>query len=305
MANPFADVTTGPAAEGVSTLPPTLRLGAVHLTVTDLDRSVAWYEAALGMRVHRTDVDAGVAALGAGDDDVLVLHEDASAAPPPRRSSGLYHYALLFPTREELARAALRLAATRTPIQGASDHGTHEAIYLPDPDGNGIELAADRPREQWPSPEEEFSRGGPMPLDFDALLATVEGEGPVDQHAQPGLRVGHMHLHVGGLPEALAFYRDAIGFDVWAMMPTAAFVSAGGYHHHLGLNTWRGVGAAPQPPGVVGLRHWTIVLDSVDDVAEVRARLRAADAEAADVAGGFAATDPFGMTVQVVVAGTR
>lgn len=302
MANPFADVTTGPAAEGVSTLPETLRLGAVALTVTDLGRSVAWYQAALGLRLHRHDADAGVAALGAGEDDVLVLHEDASATPPSRRSSGLYHYALLYPAREELARAALRLAATRTPIQGASDHGTHEAIYLPDPDGNGIELAADRPRDQWPSPEEEFSRGGPMPLDFDALLAAVEGEeGAGSAPVRPGLRVGHMHLHVGGIPEALAFYRDAIGFDVWAMMPTAAFVSAGGYHHHLGLNTWRGVGAVPQAPGVVGLRRWTIVLDDVDDVAEVRARVREAGHEAHDVAGGFAVADPFGMTVQVVV----
>jgi catechol 2,3-dioxygenase len=303
MANPFADVTTGPAAEGVSTLPQTLRLGAVHLTVTDLDRSVAWYQDALGLRVHRQDV--GVAALGDGEEDVLVLHEDATATPPPRRSSGLYHYALLFPTREELARAALRLAAARTPIQGASDHGTHEAIYLPDPDGNGIELAADRPREQWPTPEEEFSRGGPMPLDFDALLETVAGESPVDPRVRPGLRVGHVHLHVGDIGQALAFYRDAIGFDVWAMMPTAAFVSAGGYHHHLGLNTWRGEGAAPQRPGVVGLRHWTIVLDGVDEVAEVRGRVREAGLEAADVAGGFAVADPFGMTVRVVAAGTR
>jgi catechol 2,3-dioxygenase len=296
--NPFADVTTGPAALGVSTLPATLRLGAVHLTVTDLDRSVAWYQAALGLRVHRQD--AGVAALGSGDEDVLVLHEDATATQPPRRTSGLYHYALLFPSREELARVALRLAATRTPIQGASDHGTHEAIYLPDPDGNGIELAADRPREQWPSPEEEFSRGGPMPLDFDALLAAVEGE-DLRLQAAPGLRVGHLHLHVGDIAQALAFYRDAIGFDVWAMMPTAAFVSAGGYHHHLGLNTWRGVGAAPQPAGTVGLRHWTIVLATVDEVAEVRARVREAGLAAEDVAGGFAVTDPFGMDVRVVV----
>jgi catechol 2,3-dioxygenase len=303
MANPFADVTTGPAAEGVSTLPATLRLGAVALTVTDLDRSIAWYQAALGLHLHRHDADVGIAALGAGEDDVLVLHEDASATAPPRRSSGLYHYALLFSTREELARVALRLTATRTPIQGASDHGTHEAIYLPDPDGNGIELAADRPREQWPSPEEEFSRGGPMPLDFDALLATVEREeAPGSAPVRPGLRVGHLHLHVGDLAQALAFYRDAIGFDVWAMMPTAAFVSAGGYHHHLGLNTWRGVGAAPQAPGVVGLRHWTIVLDTVDDVAEVRARVRGANVEARDVAGGFAVTDPFGMIVRVVAA---
>ncbi|WCB94506.1 Catechol-2,3-dioxygenase [Baekduia alba] len=296
--NPFATVTTGPAAEGVSTLPVTLRLGPVSLTVTDLDRSVAWYQSALGLRVHRHDVD--VAALGDGTEDVLVLHED-STAQRPRRHSGLYHYALLFPTREELARAALRLAATRTPIQGASDHGTHEALYLADPDGNGIELAADRPRDQWPSPEEEFSGGGPRPLDFDALLASVAGEEPSPQ-VRPGLRMGHVHLHVADVPRGLAFYRDVIGFDVWALMPSAAFVAAGGYHHHLGFNTWRGEHIGPAPAaGVVGLRHWTIVLATVDEVAAVRERVRAARLASEDVAGGFAVTDPFGMTVRVVV----
>ncbi|HWI71696.1 MAG TPA: VOC family protein [Baekduia sp.] len=300
--NPFTSVTTGPAAQGISQLPATLRLGAVSLTVTDLDRSVAWYQAALGMRVHRQDV--GFAALGDGTEDVLHLHEDATATQPPRRASGLYHYALLYPSREELARAALRLAATRTPIQGASDHGTHEAIYLPDPDGNGIELAADRPRDQWPSPEEEFSGGGPRPLDFDALLATVGGDqaGLVESQIRPGLRVGHVHLHVGDIAKGLAFYRDVIGFEVWATMPTAAFVSAGGYHHHLGFNTWRGEGAAPMPAGIVGLRHWTIVLESAGEVAEVRARVRDAGIDSEDVTGGFAVADPFGMTVRVVVA---
>ena len=199
-ANPFTPVTVGPAAQGISELPATLRLGAVHLTVTNLDRSVAWYQSALGLRVHRQDVDS--AALGDGEADVLVLHEDSTAAQPPRRSSGLYHYALLFPSREELARTALRLAASKTPIQGASDHGTHEAIYLPDPDGNGIELAADRPRDQWPTPEEEFSGDGPRPLDFDALLATVSGGGASAQ-LRPGLRVGHLHLHVGDIAAGL------------------------------------------------------------------------------------------------------
>ena len=300
--NPFASVTTGPAAEGHSTLPATLRLGAVHLVVTDLDRSVAWYQAALGMRVHRQDV--GVAALGDGEEDVVVLREDATATQPPRRASGLYHYALLYPTREELARAALRLAATRTPIQGASDHGTHEAIYLSDPDGNGLELAADRAREVWPSPEEEFSGGGPRPLDFDALLATVAGEEgrAGSSQVRPGLRVGHLHLHVGDIAAGLAFYRDVIGFDVWALMPSAAFVAAGGYHHHLGFNTWRGEGAAPMPAGIVGLDHWTIALATADEVETVRARVRAAGLESTDVDGGFAVADPFAMVVHVVVA---
>jgi catechol 2,3-dioxygenase len=122
---------------------------------------------------------------------------------------------------------------------------------------------------------------------------------------RPGLRVGHLHLHVGDIAAGLAFYRDVIGFEVWALLPTAAFVSAGGYHHHLGFNTWRGEGAAPMPAGIVGLRRWTIVLQDAGEVAEVRARVRAAGIASGDVAGGFAVTDPFGMTVRIVVAAGR
>src|SRR5215210_4517436 len=130
-------------------LPATLRLGAAHLTVSDLDRSVGFYQDALGLRRHRRE--DGVAALGTGAEDLLVLHEEPGARPAGRHA-GLYHFALLFPSREELARAVQRLAATRTPISGASDHGVSEAIYLPDPDGNGIELYGDRPRDEWPAP---------------------------------------------------------------------------------------------------------------------------------------------------------
>jgi catechol 2,3-dioxygenase len=289
------------AGPDAPTLPATLRLGALHLTVTDLDRSVAWYQRGLGLRVHRHDV--ADAALGAGGEDVVVLHQDP-AARRPGRHSGLYHYAMLYPDREELARAALRLAATRTPIQGASDHGTHEAIYLPDPDGNGIELAADRPREHWPTPEEEFGGGGPRPLDFDNLLGAVEAEGDAaaTDQVRPGLRMGHVHLHVGSIPEGLAFYRDVLGFEVWAQMPSAAFVSAGGYHHHLGFNTWRGEGAGPAPEGIVGLRHWTIVLETAEQVGEVRARVGAAGMASEDIDGGFAVADPWGLRVAIVAA---
>jgi catechol 2,3-dioxygenase len=187
------------------------RLGAVHLTVTDLDRSLPFYEDAIGLQVHHRA--AGVAALGAGGEDLVVLHEEPSARPAGRHA-GLYHAALLYPSREELARAAVRIAVTRVPIQGASDHGTHEAIYLPDPDGNGLELAADFAREQWPDiSSPEGYGGGPAPLDLDGLLATVAGEEPA-RHAAPGLRVGHVHLHVGDLDAATRFYRDGLGFEV-------------------------------------------------------------------------------------------
>ncbi len=289
--------TTAPRPErGQATLPDTLRLGPVHLTVPDLDRSVAWYQSALGLRVHR--LKAPEADLGDGTTTVLVLHADPAAAAPGRHAR-LYHYALLYPSREELARAALRLAQTRIPIQGASDHGTHEAIYLPDADGLGIELAADRALESWPSFEEEFARGGPLPLDFDSLLATVAGEEPPDRAAS-GLRVGHVHLHVGSIERGLAFYRDAIGFELRAQLPTAAFVSAGGYHHHLGFNTWRGEGIAPMPREAIGLRYWTIELDSPAEVAAVRARLERAGGRAEDAGGGFQTTDPWGIALRLL-----
>src|SRR3954453_20274680 len=157
-------------------LPDTLRLGPVDLTVADLDRAVAWYQRSLGLRVHRHEGTS--AELGDGTATVVILHEDPQArpaGPPP----GLYHFALLYPSREELARAAVRLSVTQTPIEGASDHRTHEAIYLSDPDGNGIELAADRPRAQWPG--DLGYANGPAALDFAALLATIAGEEPAPQ----------------------------------------------------------------------------------------------------------------------------
>src|SRR5215210_2597096 len=273
------------------------RLGAVHLTVTDLDRSLAYYEDAIGLQVHRRD--GAVAALGAGAEDLVVLHEDR-AARPAGRHAGLYHVALLYPSRDELARVTMRLATTRVPIQGESNHGTHEAIYLPDPDGNGLELAADFPREQWPdiSGPEGYG-GGPAPLDIDALLATVAGEAPT-RHAAPGLTVGHVHLHVGDLDAATAFYRDGLGFEVMTDLGTAVFVSAGGYHHHVGINVWRGRGVPPAPADAVGLRHWTLVVDGAEELAAVRERLRAIGAPVEETGAAILTRDPSGTTVIVV-----
>jgi catechol 2,3-dioxygenase len=271
-------------------LPATLRLGTVHLAVSDLDRSVAFYENAIGLKLHRRK-DGG-AAMGVGAEDLLVLYKEPGVRRAGRHA-GLYHYALLFSSREELARAALRLAATKTPIQGASDHGTHEAIYLPDPDGNGIELAADRPRQLWPRPLDYA--GGPHPLDLDGLLEAVAGEEPSGE-AGSGLVVGHLHLHVGDLERGLAFYRDMLGFELMTFMPgAAAFVAAGGYHHHLGFNVWRGVDVPPAPAGRVGLRHWTVVLEDREEVAAVRERLREAVITTEEREGGFLVRDPWGI----------
>jgi catechol 2,3-dioxygenase len=270
-------------------LPDDLSLGTVHLIVTDLDRSVEFYERAIGLRTRERSGES--AWLGAGGDDLLVLHERADARPPGQHA-GLYHFALLYPTRQELARAVQRLSATGTPIQGASDHGISEAIYLPDPDGNGIELAADRPRERWGDLRDPTTIG-PAPLDMAGLLGTIEGE-ELAEHADRDLAVGHLHLHVGDVEEGLAFYRDVIGFEVMTNFGSAAFVAAGGYHHHLGFNVWRGQGVPPVPADAVGLEHWTLEIDD-DSLARLRERLAAAEIDVTEIDRGFEVADPWGM----------
>jgi len=279
-------------------LPASLRVGTVELTVTDLDRSVGFYATAIGLRLQSRD--GGRAALGAGGENLLVLVEDA-AARRAGRHAGLYHFALLHPSRLELARAAARLAVTRTRISGASDHNISEAIYLDDPDGNGIELAADRGRETWGDISDPTVLGGPAPLDLAGLMSLVENKAP-QPYISPDTIVGHVHLHVGDIDRALAFYRDVIGFEVMTLLDSAAFIAAGGYHHHLGLNIWRGRGAPPVPAGVVGLRHWTIVIPD-DAAAALRERVIVAGAPYEDTPEGLLVRDPWDIPLLVVAAG--
>lgn len=281
-------------------LPDALRLGPAHLNVSDLARAIDWYERVVGVRVRERAeaADGPTVALGAeGGEDVIVLHE-VSGERPPRPTAGLYHVALLYPSRLELARVGQRVAGSSTRIDGASDHGTHEAFYLPDPFGNGLELAADRPREQWPD-YTKMEAIRPQPLDVGGLFNLTSGREPAPL-AEPGLVVGHVHLHVGDLEEAQAFYRDTIGFDLVAKLDTAAFVSAGGYHHHLAFNTWRGLGLPAAPQGAPGLRYWTIELPSTDDVTATKARIDGAGHETTSVGGGFAVADPWGLTLRVL-----
>jgi catechol 2,3-dioxygenase len=287
MTTPQTETAARPRA---ARLADTTRLGAVELTVTDLDRSVAFYQDAIGLRLHRR-ADP-VAAMGTGGEDLVVLVEEQTARRAGRHA-GLYHFALLMPSREELARALQRLATTRTPIDGASDHGISEAIYLPDPDGNGIELAADRPRASWPSLE---TLGRPDPLDVHGLLGTLGDAEPV-RHAAPATAVGHVHLHVNDIAAARRFYEDVVGFEPMTVMPNAVFVSVAGYHHHLAFNTWRGAGipGAPAPETVAGLRHWTVLVADAAELAAARGRLQAARVEVSERDGGLVVHDPAGM----------
>lgn len=276
-------------------LPDGLALGAAHLKVSELDRSIAFYTDVLGLQVARRE--GGEASLTAGADELIVLHETPGARSISRHS-GLYHVALLYPSQLELARVAQRIMISNTPIQGASDHGISEAIYLPDPDGNGIELAADYPREGWPDLSNVESIA-PNPLDMGRLFNLVSGREP-EPAADPGTVVGHVHLHVGDVAEGLDFYRDILGFDLVTYMDSAAFVSAGGYHHHLAFNIWQGKGAPPAPADAAGLLYWTIELPSAEDVTAARDRLNAAGVETDGLSNGFAASDPWGIAFHVV-----
>ena len=273
------------------------RLGAVALQVTELERSIDFYTRVVGLQLQARE--GRTASLHAGGEAIVTLLEEP-AARQPRREAGLYHFALLYPSREELARVARRVAETRTHIDGASDHRTHEAIYLPDPDGIGVELAADRPREQWPRLDDgEFYSHGPQPLDVRALFAAIEAE-PTSALADEALRVGHVHLHVGDLDASTRFYRDGLGFAVMAQMPHAVFVSAGGYHHHVAYNLWRGASVPPYSPDTVGLINWTLETAGASERDAVRARLEAVGATVETREDGtLLARDPAAIAVAI------
>lgn len=269
-------------------LPANLTLDSVHLTVTSLDRSIAFYERSLGFQLHRRE--AGVAGLGAGQSDLLSLAEKP-AARRPARTTGLYHFAIVVPSRLELAQVLKRMAETQTQADGFSDHYVSEAIYLSDPDGNGIEMYRDRPRSQWYDTRGKFNMGTD-PLDLDGLLSELPGGGEPWSGLHPDTVLGHVHLHVRDIPEAQTFYCSVIGFDLMASLGSALFVSAGGYHHHVGLNVWNGVGAPPPPPESVGLRHFVIRVPGADEVDRLLDRLSHADVPVAEDNHGWFFRDP-------------
>jgi catechol 2,3-dioxygenase len=280
---------------------PGAHIGAVHLTISDLDRSIRFYEAHLGFLVQRRD--QRTAWLGAGGADLLVLAQ-SHKAPRVRGTTGLYHFAILVPTRADLARALRRLVWTETVMQGAADHGVSEALYLADEDGNGIEIYRDRPRSEWPFVAGQLQMGAD-PVDLDELLAAAEG---APEHPGSGLAaatvIGHVHLHVSRLADAQRFYVDVIGFELMQRYgPSALFVSAGGYHHHVGLNTWAGVGAPPPPPGAIGLRHFDVKLPAEAAIADVLLRVRGAGIPVESVDGGFLVRDPAGNAICFTAAG--
>ncbi|HEV2723027.1 MAG TPA: VOC family protein [Thermoleophilaceae bacterium] len=235
---------------------PLTSLGEVHLTVSDLDRSVAYYGRTVGLEV--LDQGAGGATLGVGERRLLVLAEEQGARPAARHT-GLYHFALLVPQRRDLARWLAHAARERVPLAGLSDHFVSEALYLSDPDGHGIEIYWDRPREVWEG--QVGARMTTLPLDVDDLLGELKEPEEVFPGLPSGTVMGHVHLKVASIAETVAFYRELLGFGLMAQLGAhAAFLGAGGYHHHIGANTWESAGAPPPPHGTAALRHVTIIL---------------------------------------------
>jgi len=278
-------------------LPAPTRLGRVRLQVSDLERSLDYYERVLGLRVlGREGGGATLGARGDGAGPLVELRERPGAAPVPRNGRlGLFHFAILLPDRAALGRFLGHLAE-RGERAGASDHLVSEALYLHDPDGLGIEVYADRPRAEWRRQGRQLQMATD-PLDAPGVLAAAGGE-PWDG-MPAGTTMGHVHLHVGDLDVAAAFYHQALGFDamVWSY-PGALFLAAGGYHHHLGLNTWaRGAPSAGEHEA--RLLEWTVVLPDAGDVDAAAASLGLAGHPPRLDGAGFAVADPWGTVVRV------
>lgn len=279
-------------------LPPASRIGTVRLQVSDLDRSLEFYEGLLGLNIITRNAD--VVRLGAAGSDrsLLELHAGARAQASRRGRLGLYHFAVLLPDRPALGRLLGHLVS-RGVHPGAADHLVSEALYLQDPDDLGIELYRDRPRTEW------SKRGGDIamstdPLDGAGLITAAGGESWTGM--PEGTTIGHVHLHVGSIDTARSFYSEALGFDITVSgYPGALFMSAGGYHHHLGVNIWAGAHAVPPAEDEPQLLSWDLVLPTAADVAAAADRLaHAGHAVSPEEVGGSIAYDPWQIPLRLV-----
>ena len=290
-------------APALGAIHPETSMGPVHLTVSDLERSVTFYERVIGMTLRQQS--DGSATLGC-DTDLLVLGEHPGA-PPADGYCGLFHFALLVPTRIDLARWLAHAARDRVPLTGLSDHYVSEAIYLDDPDGHGIEIYWDRPRAVWEGRVAE--RLTTLPLDSRDLLGAF-GDAPAERfEGLPGATlIGHVHLRVAAVGPSVRFYRDVLGFALMAQLgSSAAFLSAGGYHHHLGANIWESRGADRAPPGTARLELATIVLPDPEAQDRLLGRVAAAGYEQETTPSGVRVRDPSGNPVELRIgsAGSR
>ncbi|CAH1648475.1 MULTISPECIES: VOC family protein [unclassified Chelatococcus] len=235
------------------TTPSTLAMGRVALTVNDLDGVSAFYQRAVGLHLLRGNSE--MAELGAGDAVLLELRRDKAARRRTPREAGLFHTAFLLPTRADLGRWARNAGSTRTPVVGASDHDVSEAIYLSDPEGNGVEIYADRPAGSWHWTDGVVAMST-KPLDIEGLVASAGDE--AWRGFPEGAKVGHVHLQVGALPPAEAFYSETLGLDITCRYQGGTFYAADGYHHHIATNIWNSRGATERSYPSTGLADFEI-----------------------------------------------
>jgi len=259
-----------------------LQIGRVALTVRDLGAVARFYQHALGLQTLSGDGETMT--LGAGGRPLLELRRDTAARPPSGREAGLFHTAFLLPARADLGRWLAHAVEARIPLQGASDHLVSEAVYLADPEGNGIEIYVDRPRAEW-SMTPGGIRMATEPMDHAGVLAAAGGSRWAGM--PEGSVVGHVHLQVGDLPQTEGFYGRTLGMALTSRYRGANFFGSGGYHHHLGTNIWNSQGAGPRPPGTAGLAEVVLLADAAERAA-IEAR-----------AGGLALHDPWGTAITV------
>jgi catechol 2,3-dioxygenase len=278
---------------------PATGIGHIALKVADLEKQSAFYQQAMGFKLHWREGNR--AGLGAGKADLLRLTEEPNLKRY-RGVTGLYHVAYLFPNRRELAIAMARLFALKYP-NAPTDHIMTKTTYLDDLEGNGIELYAESPEDgTWTIKDGNFDArradgswsDGREPLDVNALFSHIKEDDRLDAPIPPDTKIGHVHLHVRDINEAVDFYHGVIGFDIMGVSKGVqmAFVSAGGYHHHIGLNTWQGRGAPPPPPDALGLRHFTVELPDQAALDEVVARVEKAGIPANQTEDGLLLLDP-------------
>lgn len=293
------DISTHTPAHAEYSIHPDTNLGLVSLTVSNLNHQINFYQNTIGFQLHwRNDK---YARMGAGEQDLLQLVEDTEAKRY-QRVTGLYHFAIVFPSQRELARAVARLLNLRV-RNYPTDHIQTKTTYLDDPEGNGIELYAESPEDGvmgiqdgsfFAMRTDGTPSNGREPLDLETLFSHLQPGDQLDLPLPTGTRLGHVHLHVREVEEAVDFYHGILGFDVMGISKSfqAAFVSAGGYHHHIGLNAWQGIGAPPPPAGARGLRYFTVNLPSQQALDEVITRIEKANFPANQTEHGYLIFDP-------------
>ena len=282
------------------TLPQGTKIGAVALNVPDLSRAVDFYQNIIGLGLM--EQSEGITTLGIDDHALVRLIEKSGSRRYPN-SPGLYHFAILLPDRFSLARLLYQLVERNYPLQGASDHGVSEALYLTDPFGNGIELYRDRPEEEWPREKDGTLGMVTKPLNLDRLLFELKGRLEPWVGIAPQTRIGHVHLQVSDIPVTVAFYTKIIGLELQQMYGSqAAFLSAGGYHHHVGVNTWHSLGAEAAPVGSAGLSYYELLIPGQDALDALISRVEGAGLRLTESNGGRLVKDPAGNDVLIKAA---